>query len=120
MSKKLLFGFGDILSLDAWLDYFEERGYEVDGAASGEDLFLTAKSFKPDVVVLEYKLKGEMDGLGVYCGLISDFPDLSLVLICDLSVEAMKKMNNKFVRSAGVLGVIKPVELSFEAVEELL
>ena len=61
-----------------------------------------------------------MDGLGVYCGLISDLSNLSLVLICDLPMEALKKMNNKFVQSAGILGVIKPSELSFEAFEQLL
>lgn len=122
MKKKLLFGFGDVLSLDAWLDYFEDRDFEVDGAMSGEDLFLTAKDYKPDVLIVDYKLKGEMDGLGVYYGLSSDseFVDLKLILVCDLAPDVLKKMNKKFVQSAGILGVIKSSELSFEAVEELL
>jgi CheY-like chemotaxis protein len=120
MKKRLLFGFGDVLSLEAWLDYFEGKGYEVDGAMSGEDLFLAAKDFKPDILIAEYKLKGEMDGLGVYYGLSSELPSLSLVLICDLAPEILKKLNTNFVQSAGILNVIKPGELSFEVVEELV
>ncbi len=122
MAKRLLFGFGDVLGLDAWLDYFESKGHAVDGAMSGEDLFLTAQDFKPDVLVLEYKLKGEMDGLGVFYGLstTSGGSNLELILVCDLSVEVLKKLNKKFVQSSGILGIIKPNELSFEAVEELL
>lgn len=39
---KLLFGFRDVLLIDAWLDHFDEKGFEVDGAMSGEDLLGTA------------------------------------------------------------------------------
>ncbi len=119
-AKRILFGFSDVLSLDAWLDYFESRGYKVDGAMSGEDLFLTAKSFKPDVLILEYKLNGEMDGLGVFYGLAASFFNLSLVLIGEIESGALKRLNKNFVQSAGILNIIKPSELGFEAVEELL
>ncbi len=119
---KILFGFGDVLTLDAWLAHFEEKGHDVDGAMSGEDLIGVAKSFQPDVLVCEYHLKGEIDGLGVFYELCSD-PNTThtkLILISDIKFSGGKKLNTKFVQSGGVLGVIRSSEVSFEAVEELI
>lgn len=119
---KILFGFGDVLAIDAWLDHFEEKGFEVDGAMSGEDLLGTALDFKPDVLILEYQLKGDLDSLGVYYELLAkpDTHRAKLVLISSLAESELKKLNKKFVLSAGILGIISPNKLSFEAVEELL
>ena len=119
---KILFGFGDVLTLDAWLAFFEQKGHEVDGAMSGEDLLGVAGDFKPDLLVLEHKLNGEVDGLGVFYELSADptTSDTKLILVTELSNEDRKKMNKKFVQSAGILDVIRPSELSFEAVEELI
>jgi DNA-binding response OmpR family regulator len=119
---KILFGFGDVLTLDAWLAFFEQKGHEVDGAMSGEDLIGVAGDFKPDLLVSEYKLNGEVDGLGVFYELSTD-PATSgtkLILITELSNDDRKKLNKKFIQSGRILAVIRPTELSFEAVEELL
>ena len=119
---KILFGFGDVLTLDAWLAHFEGKGYEVDGAMSGEDLMGVAKDFVPDILVCEYHLKGEIDALGVFYELCSDpiTTDTKLILISDIKLSGGKKLNTKFVQSGGILGVIRSSELSFEAVEELI
>jgi len=119
---KILFGFADVMTLDAWLAFFEERGYEVDGAMSGEDLLGVADDFKPDLLVCEYQLKGEIDGLGVFYELSANSitNSVKLILITELSGYDRKKLNKNFVQSGGILDVIRPRELSFEAVEELL
>lgn len=121
--KKVLFGFSDVLTLDAWLDHFENlelgSGFEVDGAMSGEDLLATAKEFKPDYLVTELKLKGEMDGLGLFYSLLAE-PGTSgvrLVLIYG-SHEAIKF--SEFIASSGVLGLVHVRDLSFKEVESVL
>ena len=42
--------------------FFKERGYDVLTALSGEDALLVIKSDKPDLVLLDIKMKG-MDGI---------------------------------------------------------
>lgn len=119
---KILFGMSDVLALDAWLDHFEEKGYEVDGAMTAEDLVAAAEELSPDYLVTEYNLKGERDGRGVYYEL-SARPRLSpvkLILIAEIKSEVLRKVNNNFVQSGGIKGIIKPSKLSFEAVEEIL
>ena len=119
---KILFGFKDVLSLDPWLDYFESLGYEVDGAMSGEDVLGTALKFKPNALVLEYQLSGEVDSLAVFYSLIAkpEFCKLNLILIVNISESETKKLNNKFVQSSGILAVIPSGKLNFEVVEESL
>jgi DNA-binding response OmpR family regulator len=116
---KILFGFSDVLMIDAWLDHFEGKGFEVDGVMSGEDLLAVALKFKPDIIVSEYQLKGEIDSLGVYYELLG-IPKTShakLILLADIDE---KLLNKNVVRSSGILSVISHAKLSFEAVEELL
>ncbi len=117
---RILFGFSDVLTLDAWLDHFESLGHSVDGAMTGEDLLGVANSFKPGLLVSEYALKGEIDGLGVFYEL-SARPKLSalkMVLIAEFGDP--KNLNSRFIMSGGIIAVVKPGQLSFEAVEELL
>ena len=119
---KLLFGFSDVLAIDAWLDHFESKGFEVDGAMSGEGLLGTAINFKPDVLIADYQLKGDLDTLGVYYELLSkpENHQVKLILISDLPENELRKMNKNIIQSAGILGIISPNKLEFEAVEELL
>ncbi|MDQ5914056.1 MAG: hypothetical protein QG623_675 [Patescibacteria group bacterium] len=118
---KILFGFEDVLTLDAWLAFFESKGHEVDGAMSAEDLLGVAESFKPDLLVTTYRLKGELDGLGLFYELSANplTSNTKLILITELANRDRARLNNKFVQSGGILGVIRPTELSFEAIEEL-
>jgi DNA-binding NtrC family response regulator len=45
-------------------NFFEERGYQVLTAQSGEDAIVIAKAKKPELVLLDIKMKG-MDGIAV-------------------------------------------------------
>lgn len=119
---KVLFGFSDVLAIDAWLDHFEAKGFEVDGAMSGEDLLGTAESLHPDVLVAEYQLKGDLDSLGVYYELLGqpETTHVRMILITDIEEAELKKVNKNLVLSSGIIGIIAPNKLSFEAVEELL
>lgn len=119
---KLLFGLSDVLAIDAWLDHFEAKGFEVDGAMSGEDLLGTAEKSRPDILVAEYQLKGDLDSLAVYYELLGE-PEtayVKLILISDIDEKEIKKMNKNVVRGSGILSIIARNKLSFEAVEELL
>lgn len=109
-------------SLDAWLDYFESLGHEVDGCMSGEDLLVVAKKFQPDLVVTEYKLSGELDGLIVYqllCGQIETF-DCRLILVADLPSSERKSFSKKRMNEMGILGIVNKSKFNFVEVEKLV
>ena len=62
MTRKILVVDGQDDILDYMKNFLQERGYHVLTALSGEDALVIAKSERPELVLLDIKLKG-MDGI---------------------------------------------------------
>jgi DNA-binding response OmpR family regulator len=60
--RKILVVDDEIDICDFVKNFFEERGYQVLTALSGEDAIVIAKTEKPELVLLDIKMKG-MDGI---------------------------------------------------------
>ena len=60
--RKILIVDDEIDICDFVKNFFEERGYQVLTALSGEDAIVIAKAEKPELVLLDIKMKG-MDGI---------------------------------------------------------
>lgn len=60
--RKILVVDDEIDICDFVKNFFEERGYQVLTALSGEDAIVIAKSESPELVLLDIKMKG-MDGI---------------------------------------------------------
>lgn len=62
------------LVLEDLAERFSERGYDVVGTArTGEEAILKIKKLEPDLVVLDIKISGELDGVEVAIVLQSHF-----------------------------------------------
>ena len=59
----------------------EDEGYTVEIASNGSEAIDTASSFKPDVLVVDWMLDDEYNGLDVARVLAACIPDLQTVLI---------------------------------------
>jgi len=87
--------------------YLLRSGYKAEIAGSAEEAFVLLKSFKPDAVLLDFRLPG-MDGLTALTRFQALDPNLIVILITgcgtdEIMVEAMK---------AGAYDVLsKPVSL---------
>ena len=87
--------------------YLLRSGYKTEIAGSAEEAFVLLKSFKPDAVLLDFRLPG-MDGLTALTRFQALDPNLIVILITgcgtvEITVEAMK---------AGAYDVLsKPVSL---------
>ena len=53
-------------------NFFQERGYEVLTALNGDDALVITKEEKPELILLDVKMKGSMDELKKY----ADNPEL--------------------------------------------
>lgn len=120
---KIFFGIHDVLSLDAWLDYFEVAGAEVDGSMTGADMLGSAEQFQPDYMVTEYDLIGEWDGLAVFSILKSQISNANtqlILIVPDQLAEELplNKLNNNFIQSSGIKAIIPRSQFNFERVEQ--
>lgn len=71
-------------------NFFQERGYEVVTSQSGEDALEVIKNNKPDLVLLDIKMKG-MDGIAALKH-IKDI-DRAIKVVMVTALEDQDKMN---------------------------
>ena len=71
-------------------NFFQERGYEVTTCLSGEDALTVIKAEKPDLVLLDIKMKG-MDGIAVLKH-IRDF-DKQVKVVMVTALEEQERMD---------------------------
>lgn len=69
----------------------EEVGHEVKTATEGAQAVEIARGFKPEVLVTDYLLRGEIDGIGLAKRLLSNDPKLKIVLMTGLAEAAMEQ-----------------------------
>jgi len=99
-------------------NFFQERGYTVFTALNGEDALSITKKDKPDIVLLDIKMKG-MDGIATLKHLKEI--DKSLKVIMVSALEDQDKMNEACKLGACEY-ITKPLVLDHleEAVEKKL
>ena len=65
-------------------NFFQERGYEVTTSLSGEDALEILKKNKPDLILLDIKMKG-MDGIATLKHLKDIDRDLKVIMVTALA-----------------------------------
>ena len=70
--------------------FFQERGYTVLTASSGEDALVTVKKEKPDLILMDIKMKG-MDGIAALKH-IRDF-DKKVKVVMVTALEEQERMD---------------------------
>ncbi|MFA6142324.1 MAG: response regulator [Candidatus Omnitrophota bacterium] len=71
-------------------NFFQERGYDVSTAGSGEEALEAVKNNKPELILLDIKMKG-MDGIAALKH-IKEF-DKSMKVVMVTALEDQDKMN---------------------------
>lgn len=66
------------------------RGYEVETAANGHDAIEIGQAFEPDVLLTDWLLKGEHNGLAVAEGLRKLYPKLIVIFFSGLPIEKIQ------------------------------
>lgn len=68
----------------------KRAGYEVKAARSGDEALALAQSFRPEVLVTDFKLKGGLDGGDVVRRLVQQQPRLKSVVFSGVPVTDLK------------------------------
>jgi DNA-binding NtrC family response regulator len=94
--------------------YFSRRGFTGLAAASGEEALTTIKGCRPDLVLLDKKISGLMDGKGVLRALSQKGDTTKVIMITGYLV---KPKEIREIKALGVAGFLtKPVD--FEMLEQ--
>ena len=65
----------------------DAEGHEVATAEDGPEALEVAARIRPDVLIADWRLAGDMDGLGVADRLLADHPGLQVIMITGCSSE---------------------------------
>ncbi|HLN33682.1 MAG TPA: response regulator [Nitrososphaeraceae archaeon] len=101
----------DILLL--YKDYLANKGYQIIGTSTtANEILKDYESSLPDIVMLDYKLPGNMNGLEAAKMLLQKNKDLSIILVT--AFDEVKKDINKdpFFSSKKISVLIKPIRLN--------
>lgn len=113
--RRVLIVEDDVEALELIAGWTEHQGWEVRTASSGEEALDVGKSFKPHLLIVDYLLRGEVNGLDVIERLKREAPGLRCVLVTGLLGNALSEDVR---RLHGVPILTKPFD--FDRLRELL
>src|ERR687884_854111 len=105
---------GDIL--DVYSNFLRRKGYTIEvGAPTANEILHDYETYKPDLVIIDYRLPGSMNGLEASEKILQKYPIAKILMIT--AHENVKKQiqENKFFSDKKVLFLTKPVQLSYLA-----
>lgn len=94
-------------------DFLEKRGYTIEvSAPTANEILRDYDAYRPDLVILDYRLPGSMNGLEAAEKILSKNP-LARVLIVTAYENVKKELaENSFFDDKRISALIKPVQLS--------
>jgi CheY-like chemotaxis protein len=115
LGKRLLLVDDDRDTLQALREWAEHLGCDVRSVCSGEQALDVGRAFKPDVLITDYLLEGDLTGVDVIVGIRKTLPVLTCVLITAVLHEALRESLH---RIHGVIILAKP--LNFDRLRRIV
>jgi DNA-binding response OmpR family regulator len=101
----------DILTL--YKDYLKNRGHHVIASSTtADEALIDFEKYKPDLVIIDYKLPGMKNGLQAAREILSKFSSAKILIITGHENIKQELHNDDFFRDKNVSIIIKPVRLS--------
>ena len=101
---------GDIL--DVYSNFLRRKGYIIEvSAPTANEILHDYEIYKPDLVIIDYRLPGSMNGLEASEKILQRYPSARILIMTafDRVKEEMKK--NSFFDNKKVIVLIKPLRL---------
>jgi CheY-like chemotaxis protein len=95
---------------DIMVQMLELFGYEVDMACSGEEGVKKAREWRPDVVLMDIRMPGRIDGF-VAIRQLRDDPDMAHIPILVISAWGSAKHKERAMRAGADAHFTKPVPI---------
>ena len=89
--RRVLIVEDDADALELLASWTEQQGWEVRTAHSGEEALELGKGFRPHLLIVDYLLRGDANGLDVIERLKRDVPQMRCVLVTGLLGNALSE-----------------------------
>ena len=101
----------DILTL--YKDYLKNKGhYVIASSTTADEALIDFEKYKPDLVIIDYKLPGIKNGIQAAREILSKFSSAKILIITGHENIKQELHNDDFFRDKNVSIIIKPVRLS--------
>jgi DNA-binding NtrC family response regulator len=101
----------DILLL--YKDYLKSKGYSVIASSTtADEAFTDFEKYKPDLVIIDYKLPGIKNGLQAAKEILTKFPSARILIITAHKDIKNELNNDDFFRNKRIEIIIKPLRLA--------
>lgn len=94
-------------------DYLERRGFRIEvSAPTANEVLHDYGTYRPDLVIIDYRLPGSMNGLEAAEKILRADPSARVLVITAYDNVRRELEENEFLRDKGVMVMIKPVQLA--------
>jgi DNA-binding NarL/FixJ family response regulator len=101
----------DILVL--YKDYLKTKGHSIIASSTtADDALMDFEKYKPDLVIIDYKLPGLKNGLQAAREIFAKFPSARILIITAYENIKEQLNNDEFFRNKKVGIIIKPIRLA--------
>jgi DNA-binding NarL/FixJ family response regulator len=101
----------DILLL--YKDYLKTKGHSIIASSTtADDALVDFEKYRPDLVIIDYKLPGLKNGLQAAREIFTKFPSARILIITAYENIKEQLNNDEFFRNKKVGIIIKPVRLA--------
>jgi DNA-binding response OmpR family regulator len=101
----------DILQL--YKDYLKTKGHSIIASSTtADDVLVDFEKYRPDLVIIDYKLPGLKNGLQAAREIFAKFPSARILIITAYENIKEELNNDPFFRNKKVEIIIKPIRLA--------
>lgn len=100
----------DVLAV--YRDFLERKGYKIEvSAPTANEILRDYESYRPDLVILDYRLPGSMNGLQAAEKILRNHPSARILIVTAFEEVKKELAKNRFFDGKQISALIKPVQL---------
>lgn len=94
-------------------DFLERRGYTIEvSAPTANEILRDYETYRPDLVILDYRLPGSMNGLQAAEKILRKNPSARILIVTAFENVKKELAENAFFDDKNISAMIKPVQLT--------
>lgn len=94
-------------------DFLERKGYRIEvSAPTANEILRDYKAYRPDLVILDYRLPGSMNGLQAAEKILHNHPSAKILIVTAFEDVKQELAENRFFDGKKISVLIKPVQLA--------
>jgi DNA-binding NtrC family response regulator len=102
--------------LVVYRDFLKRKGYRIEvSAPTANEILNDYEAYRPDLVILDYRLPGSMNGLQAAEKLLRNHPSARILVVTAFEDVKKEIAQNRFFDGKKISILIKPVQLTYLA-----